>query len=289
MSKKTIKIQVWTDLFYVRFIAIWRPEEDPNYISPIDDTRSDQEKNIPYLLVTSAMYKGRSEVIGLNPVAPSQHPMPAEFLQQQIRHISYMFANEFGIFQPPSKADANTFISKMTVNYSLVKELIVDVSPATGSTNLKLFRDSLAAYSNDELEKINIMMVGENPNDAYAKKIDDYIYTPINDTFPQYITITKLMNVYNIDDPYINNSMLPPDPGTDSVPPGTESSAITQQVINSTTTAIEQNNAELELLKTYDSMNTPATVVQSPLTTEEIQQQTIINLQKELQALKQNS
>jgi hypothetical protein len=215
MSKKTIKIQVWTDLFYVRFIAIWRPEEDPNYISPIDDTRSDQEKNIPYLLVTSAMYKGRSEVIGINPVAPSQHPMPAEFLQQQIRHISYMFANEFGIFQPPSKADANTFISKMTVNYSLVKELIVDVSPATGSTNLKLFRDSLAAYSNDELEKINIMMVGENPNDAYAKKIDDYIYTPINDTLPQYITITKLMNVYNIDDPYINNSILPPDPGTD--------------------------------------------------------------------------
>ncbi len=284
MSKKTIKIQVWTDLFYVRFIAIWRPEESPDYIPPENDSRPDQEKNIPFLLVTSAMYKGRSEVIGLNPIAPSQHPMPSDFLQQQIRHISYMFANQFGIFQPPSKADANSFISKMTVNYSLVKELTVDVSPATGSTNLKLFRDSLMAYSNDELEKINVLMVGENPNDAAAKNIDEFIYTPKNDILPQYISITKLMNVYNIDDPYINNSILP-DPA-DTIPPGTESSPITQGVMNDTITAANNSAAELEMLKTYDSMNHTASIQSSPLTTEEVQRQTIIDLQNQLNILK---
>ena len=286
MTNKTIKIQVWTDLFYARFIAIWRPEESTNYIPPVNDTRSDQEKNIPFLLVTSSMYQGRNEVIGLNPIAPSQHPMPADFLQQQVRHISYMFANEFGIFQPPSKADANTFLAKMTVNYSLVKEFDLTVSPANGSTNLKLFRDSLSAYSTEELESIQVMMVGENPDDSYAKHIDDFIYTPKNDSLPQYITITKLMDVYNTD-PYINNSMLPNDPTVDSIPPGTSEAPLSQNVLNSTNNALANDKAELEILKTYDTMHDQYSMSQSPLTIEDIQAQTIKNLQAELALLKQ--
>lgn len=286
MTNKTIKIQVWTDLFYARFIAIWRPEESANYIPPVNDTRSDQEKNIPFLLVTSSMYQGRNEVIGLNPIAPSQHPMPADFLQQQVRHISYMFANEFGIFQPPSKADANTFLAKMTVNYSLVKEFDLTVSPANGSTNLKLFRDSLSAYSTEELESIQVMMVGENPDDSYAKHIDDFIYTPKNDSLPQYITITKLMDVYNTD-PYINNSMLPNDPTVDSIPPGTSEAPLSQNVLNSTNNALANDKAELEILKTYDTMHDQSSMSQSPLTIEDVQAQTIKNLQAELALLKQ--
>lgn len=294
MSQKNIKIEVLTDLYYARFIAIWRPEEADDYVAPTDDTRSEQEKNIPYLLVTNSMYKGRQEVIGNSPVVPSQHPMPTEFLKQQVRHISYMFANEYGIFQPPSKIHAETFLSKMRVGYKKIKELNVTVSPAQGSITLKELKDSLTKYTDDELKAINVAVIGENSEDAYAKGLDSFIHTVPASTTQQYLSITKLTNVYDIADPYISVGNLPTDEDIiNSYAPGTEEAAITLAQIGLTTNAIANNDADLEILKTYDaltdvekmSVDTVATDTTIEYTKEEIQQQVIIKLSAKLKEL----
>lgn len=297
MSKK-IKIQVWTDLYYARFIAIWRPEEAEDYVAPEVDTRSDQEINVPYLLVTSSVFEGRSEVIGANPVAPSQHPMPAEFLEQQTRHISYMFANEFGIFKPATKAIANSFLAKMTVNYKLDKEIEVVVSPANGNITLKDFRDSLVGYTDTELEKIKVMTIGEHPDDAHAKGIEEYIHTPKETTTEQYIAITKLTPVYELNDPYIDKSTITTDTIAAGTVPGTEDADMTIVGTEQSLDAIATNAAEQTTLETFDAMTEPlstedqmaadtaATVVVPEPTKEEVQAQAIKDLQAELDALK---
>lgn len=294
MEKKNIKIEVLTDLYYARFIAIWRPEEEDDYVAPTDDTRSDQEKNIPYLLVTSSIYKGRQEVIGNSPVVPSQHPMPKEFLKQQVRHISYMFANEFGIFQPPSKVHAESFLSKMRLGYKKVKELNVTVSPAQGSITLKDLRDSLAAYTDEELAAISVMTIGENSEDAYAKGLDNYIHTAPQSTTQQYFSITKLANVYDMDNPYITVGNYPSEEDiANSYAPGTEEDDMTIEQMELTEDAILDNDANLEILKTYDEMteeeqmqsDTLATDTEIEYTKEEIQQQVIKNLQAKIKSL----
>jgi|SaaInlStandDraft_4_1057021.scaffolds.fasta_scaffold07027_9 hypothetical protein len=300
---KNIKIQVWTDLFYARFIAIWRPEEEESFETPMEDDRPDQEKHVPYLLVTSSIYKGREEVIGENPVATSQHPMPPEFLKQQIRHISYMFANEFGIFQPPSKALCDTFLAKQQVGYTKVKEIDVTVSPAQGSITLKDFRDSLGGYTDDELEAIQVMTIGENPDDAHSKGIDDYIYTPQQSETEQYIAINKLVNVYDMENPYIDNSIITEEAIENSLVPGTEESPLVQEDIAKAEDAIADNDADQALLETVDNMeesipeetppteeetmtnDTLATDVKTPLTKEEVQQETIKDLQSKVEEL----
>lgn len=255
MSKK-IKIQVWTDLYYARFIAIWRPEESDDYVAPAIDSRSSQEINVPVLLVTSSTFQPRNEVMGYNPVAPTQHPMPADFLQQQIRHIAYMFANDFGTFKPSNNSIANSFLAKMTLNYSLVKEFDLNVSPAQGNISLKEFRDSLMAYSDEELKKIKIVTLGEDPQDVLNRGLSSYIYSPKDASGDQFISITKLMPMYPID-PYINNSFITPETIAAGSIPFTESSPLTQLGTQSSFNHFQNNLQEQKILQNLDNIIPP--------------------------------
>jgi polyhydroxyalkanoate synthesis regulator protein len=96
------------------------------------------------------MYTPRKEVMGHNPVAPGQHPMPKEFLEKQIRHMSYLFANEYGMFRPQSKAAAKTFIAKQTISYKLDKEQTMEVRPANGSMSLFELKSHIEQFSLQE-------------------------------------------------------------------------------------------------------------------------------------------
>jgi len=246
MESKNITIQVWTDLYYARTIGIWYPD------APTDP--SIDFNDAPFLIVLSSMYEPRQEVQGFNPVAPGQHPIPKEFLESQIRHMSYLFANEYGIFQPKSKALAKTFIAKQTVSYNMIKEIDMTVSPATGSMSLKDLRDSIDQYTEEEQKKIKVITVGENSKDADAKGIDDFIYTQKQDGQRQYISVTKLAPVYEINDPYIDNAPLPADPAVASLPPGTENNPISQEIIGEVGAARAKNTTNKEALKTFDKM-----------------------------------
>lgn len=288
---KNIKIEVLSDLYYARFIAIWRPEEASEFETPEEDSRPDQERNIPFILVTTSMFKGRSAVIGPNPIVPSQHPMPIEFLKQQIRHISYMFANEFGIFQPPSKSHAETFLAKMRLGFTKIKELNVNVSPAQGSISLKDFRDSLEQFTDQQLEEIQVMTIGENPEDAQKKGLTGYIHTGSDNVTQQYMSITKLVNVYDIENTGLNIGQLPSDPEDiiDSYAPGTENEPMTQDQIALTEDAIADNDAELAISLTAEQQmeaDTLATDVPRPMTRDEMQTETIKRLQAELNKTK---
>lgn len=288
MKSKNIRIQILTDLYYARFIAIWRPEEEEGYEAPDPDPRPEQEQGVPYILITSSMYKGREEVVGPSPVVPSQHPMPAEFMKQQIRHISYMFANEFGIFKPPSKAAAELFLSKMRFGYTINKSIDVVVQPAQGSITLKQLRDSLIGYTDEELEDIKVATIGENPLDAYAKDFGEYIHTPVGDTTKQYISITKLMPVYELQNPYINTSQITQDVIEEIHPPGTEGEDMAVEQTELAEDALANNNVELEMLKAIDAMRdaatTPDPAIEIPTipTRDEVQNQVIKDLQAQI-------
>lgn len=257
MDGKNIKIQVWTDLYYAKFIAIWRPEEESDYVAPVPDPRPEQERNVPHLLILDSMYKGRDEVVGNNPVAPSQHPMPPEYMKRYIRHISYCFANGYGVFVPPTKAAAETFLAKQKVGYTMNKEIKVTVSPVQGSMTLKEFRDSLEGYTAEQLKKIKVRTLGEHPDDAHANKLEDYIHTFQASTTEQYFTVTKLMNVYDVEDTTINNTPLSPATITNGQPPGTLSTAMGAAEAGKTMDAIATNNADAAIMNTAGAMNAP--------------------------------
>lgn len=231
-------------MYYCRVIGIWYP-----------DTLKDNEA--PFVIVTSSMFEPRSEVMGHNPIAPGQHPMPKEFMTQQVRHMSYLFANEFGIFQAPSKPLFKTFIAKQTIGYSMVKEFKMNVTPASGSISLEDLRNSIDQYTIEEQKKIQVMTIGEHPKDANAKHIDQFIHTDKNDNIQQYISITKLVPVYNVDDVYINNSQLPQDPAAQSFAPGTDEHPLVKNMLADVATAIEADTLNRELLGVIDSSATP--------------------------------
>lgn len=267
---KNIKIQIWTDGFFCKTIGIWRPEEEPSYIAPDTDTRSSQEINIPFYLVLSSVFSPRSEVLGNNPIAPSQHPMPRDFLKYQIRHISYMFANDIAIFQPPTKAIAQAWITKQTIGYKLDKEYQVQVSDDTGNMTLKDFKNSLAAFSDTQLEKIKVKTVAENPLDAAAKNLNDYIHIA-DDDIPQYISITKLLPVFDIQDPYIPRNILDPDTINNSTIPNTQDHPLTQDIIGDQNQFASINSIEFESLKMFDKiMDAPVRPVDYIPTKEDI-------------------
>jgi len=252
-QSKTIKIQVWTDLNYCRVIGIWYPEEPEDAIDFND---------APYLLVLSSIFEPRTEVMGNNPIAPGQHPIPKDFLEKQIRHISYLFANDFGTFQPYSKGIAKTFLAKQTVSYKKIKEFDMTVTPASGSISLKAFRDSIDQYTEEEQEAIQVMTIGENPQDAHAKDIEDFIHVEKSDNMEQYISITKLTPVYKVDDPYIVKTSLPEDPAFSSLPPGTEDAEASQEFIENVESKKTEDTINRETLKTYDTLSeTPQPVL----------------------------
>ncbi len=257
MPGKNIKIQVWTDLYYAKFIAIWRPEEEEGYVAPNPDPRPEQERNVPHLLILDSMYKGRDEVVGNNPVAPSQHPMPPDYMKRYIRHISYCFANGYGVFVPPNKAAAETFLAKQKVGYTMNKEIKVTVSPVQGSMTLKEFRDSLGVYTEEQLKKIKVRTLGEKPEDARANQLDDYIHSTSVTPTEQYFTVTKLMNVYDLEDTTINNTPLSPSTITNGQPPGTINTPMGSAEAAKTTDAIATNDAEAAVMNTAGDMNAP--------------------------------
>ncbi len=290
MAGKNIKIEIWTDLYYAKFIAIWRPEEESDYVPPEPDLRPEQAKNVPVLLIMDGMYEGRVEVIGNNPVAPSQHPMPPEFMKKYVRHMAYCFANDFCTFQPPSKAAAETFLAKARVGYTMVKELKATVSPAQGNMTLKDFYDGLGAYTEEELKTIKVRTLGEHPDDAYAKDLGDYIHTVSDQVTPQYITVTKLLNVYDVSDTTINNSQLSTSTIEDGSVPDTGTSSIVQAQNALTTNAIADNTADAAIMQSAAQMAANAGIVEGSavtpvvpvITREEAQQQTIKDLQAQL-------
>ena len=254
MSEKNIRIEVWTDLFYARFIAKWFPDEAAGTTSPELDTRTDEQKNVPYLLVTNSIFEGRPEVAGDNAILTTQHPMPAEFLKQQTRHIAYMFANEFGIFKPSTKAAANTFLAKMSVGFTKVKEMDVKVSPSQGTMTLRDLRDALANFTDEQLKTIKVPIIGENPSDALAKGLSSSIHTIGDSKTQQYITVTKLLNVYDVADPYIRDSMLPTREemldNYKTMTPG----PVAEKSMQTTVDAIAADEADLQTLKTIDQL-----------------------------------
>lgn len=262
---KNITIQVWTDNYYCRIIGIWRPHEEPGAIpqepdpeSPtkyIDETRM----NLPRYIVLSSVFEPRQETMGHNPVAPSQHPIPKDFLDDQTRQISYMFANDMGIFTPPTKAAAATFMAQQTVGYKKKKEIKRTVRPASGTMTLKELRQAIDQYTPEEQEKIPVMIMGEHPNDTAKKNIDDFIHNPKStgngETIPQYISVTKITPVYVLEDPYINNSPLDSDQIQKSLPPGTEDAPMSVEATAGTIAAVEENQTNKEVLQTFDEMN----------------------------------
>jgi len=254
-QSKQITIQLWTDLNYCRVIGIWYPEAP----EPIELDTPDQSQpyfnDSPFIIVLSSIFKPRTEVMGNNPVAPGQHPMPKDFMEQQVRHMSYLFANEFGIFQPETKAITKSFLAKQTFSYKMVKEFNMNVTPATGAMSLKDLKNSIEQYSIEDQEKIQVLTVGENPIDADAKGIENFIHTDTNDGTRQYISVTKLANVYPIDNPYIVKSILPEDPSIASLPPGTQDAELSQAFVNEAEAAKQIDTTNREALEVFDNLS----------------------------------
>jgi len=299
MADKKVRVQIWTDIYYAKFIGIWRPEEE----SPPDlnDPRPSQEQNIPYLFVLTTMYKPRDEVIGHSPIAPSQHPMHPSILKKNMRCMAYIFANEYGIFKPPTKAHATVWLAKQTVGYEKVKEYDMIVRPAAGAMTLKDLRDHLNRYDDKWLSEHFAMITAEHPDDSHSRfttHFDEYAYDPNiteidtengapggeeilpeEDPILQYLTITKVMPIYNIADPYINKFSVTPDTVDESLPPGTGNAPLSQGETGKSENAIATNDAELALLKKHDEMM-EVMEVKRTLTKEEVQAELIKDLRK---------
>jgi len=265
---KNIKIQVWTDNYYCKVIGIWRPHEEegaiPEEPDPDSPTRyKDETKmNLPRYIVLSSVFEPRSEVMGNNPIAPGQHPIPKDFLEDQTRQISYMFANDMGIFTPPSKQIAGKFIARQTLNFKLIKEIEREVRPASGTMTAKDLRDSLNQFTDEELEKIPVLIVGENPKDAMKKDLSKFQYIDKNqehleDPIPQYLTVTKITPVFELDDPYISNSPIGEDHIERSLPPGTEDNPMSEEITKGAIELAEEAEMNKDVLETYDEMIAP--------------------------------
>ena len=194
MQFKNIKIQVWTDVYYAKFIAIWRPEEEPDYVAPDPDTRTEQEKNVPVLLVQNCVYEAKNQMVGNNPVSPNDHPMSQDFLNKQIRHICYCFANDYCVFQPPTKAAAELFLAKMRVGYTLDHEYHIPISMQQGNMCLYDLITSAQQFDTYELKKIKIQVNGKHPHDVVD--MQDFTHT-MGKSPPQFITLTHITPVHD--------------------------------------------------------------------------------------------
>jgi len=256
--QKEVQFQVWVNSLYCRVIGFWYPEDG----SP------------PHTLVVSSVYRPRQEVSGPTPIAPGQSKIPADFIQQQIRHATYMFANNFGVIEFPSKQVVESYITHQTLNYQLKKEYVVVVETTNGTTTLYDLRNSLNAFTDEELKEIEIPIRLENPKDVTIKDYDKYTYLEKEGTDLQYLTITKVRPILEVD-PYINNSQLDEDP---TVRFTEEELEANPQLMIDAETVLEEDTLNREILKLYDE-----TITENPEsvpTREELLQQMLDKEQK---------
>jgi len=144
----------------------------------------------------------------------------------------------------------------------MVKEIQMNVRPANGSMSLRDLRNSIDQYTEEEQKEIQVMTIGENPIDADAKHIEQFIHSDkIDIQQRQYISVTKLTDVYGIEDPYIKNTQMPEDPAFSSLPPGTADADMSQEFVSEAEAAIELDNFNRDSLKTFDELAQPTPVM----------------------------
>lgn len=289
---KDINIQVWTDMYYVRTIGIWYPpiadtstldappEQtfEPILDEPIIDPMTPteviipQEEGAPFLIVTSSAFEPRQEVMGGNPIALGQSPMPKEFLETLVSNMSQLFANETGMFQLKTKALTNSFIAKQTISYNMIKEVPMTVTPVQGAMSLKDLKDYINGFSEEEQETIQVINNVEKPTQTDGKHIEEFIFGDKTDNQSMYITVTKLFNIYETADPYIKMTTLPEDPA-DGLAPGTEEAPNSMEIIDNTTEIIDADTVEREALETFDDITNPEEEIgteEAPTTDDEL-------------------
>jgi hypothetical protein len=252
---KEITIQVWTDSTFVRCIGLWYPLEEisDDLETPPKEEVLPMEEGAPFIIVTSSMFDPRDETTGVAPVVIGQSAMPKEFLETTIRNMSYLFANETGMFQPSTKANAEIFLTKQTFSYTLVKEENMTVTPVQGSQSLKDLGNFINQFSLDEQEKIKVINNIEKPTTTDAKHIEEFIFTDRTDNQPIYITVTKLDDIYETEDPYIKMTQMPED-STIALPEALKNTSEGDDIIKNAEGVIEADTAERETLKAYDDI-----------------------------------
>ncbi len=278
---KNIKIQIWQDAAYIRVIGIWYPKiqdtstlDEPQMIEPPMETSSEtpmsmeespitevsipMEEGAPFLIVSSSTYEPRRETVGGNPVALGQSDMPIEYIESLIRNMSYLFANEIGMFQPNTKPLTNTFIAKQTFSYKMIKEVPMEVTPVQGAMSLKDLGNYINQFTEEEQRRIQVINNVEKPVTTDGKHIEEFIFNDKNDKQAMYITVTKLHDIYETEDPYIKMTQLPTDPANESLAPGTAEAPNSEAALDLTKEAIEADDIEREALQTFDEMVNPS-------------------------------
>ena len=292
---KNIKIQLWQDSRYLRVIGLWYPDVEPTQttqsIEPIlveqpinpnvpTEVQIPQDDSAPYIIVNSIGFEPRAEVMGGNPIAIGQSPVPKDIIENAVRNMSYLFANEISMFQPKTKALAKTFIAKQTVSYTMIKEVPMTVTPVQGAMSLKDLKDFINQFSDEEQKKIQVINNVEKPVTTAGKHIDEFIFGDKTDQQSMYITVTKLDNIYETEDPYIRATQLPENP-KDSLTPGTEDAPMSKVITKNTVKAIDTDTIERETLKTFDDMTADETIETKP-SREKVLEQLLLDKNQEL-------
>ncbi|RLC44330.1 MAG: hypothetical protein DRH57_09280 [Candidatus Cloacimonadota bacterium] len=273
---KDITIQVWIDSTFVRTIGIWYPPiadtktasaEEESFNTELIDTNVDtfeameevqpeilpMEQGAPFIIVTSSMFDPRDETTGVSPIVVGQSSIPKAFLETTIRNMSYLFANEISMFQPRTKAFANIFLTKQTFSYTMVKEETMTVTPVQGSQTLKDLGDFINQFSVEEQEQMKVINNTEKPETTASKHIEEFIFGDKVDGQSMYITVTKLADIYDTEDPYINMTQIPEN-STDALPPALVGTPEGDAIVENAEAVIEADTAERETLEAYDNI-----------------------------------
>lgn len=272
---KEINIQVWIDSTFIRTIGIWYPPIDDTNTAPQEESFNSElidsttdtfetqeqvqpdvlpmEKGAPFIIVTSSMFDPRDETTGVSPIVVGQSSIPKAFLETTIRNMSYLFANEIGMFQPRTKAFADIFLTKQTFSYSLIKEEVMTVTPVQGSQSMKDLGDFINQFSVEEQEKMKVINNTEKPETTAAKHIEEFIFNDKADGQSMYVTVTKLADIYETEDPYINMTQMPEN-STDALPPSLVGTPEGDAIVENAEAVIEADTAERETLEAHDNI-----------------------------------
>jgi len=272
---KDINIQIWMDSTFIRTIGIWYPPiidtkttpEDESFSSDVIDSSMDtfenqeevqpdilpMEPGAPFIIVTSSMFDPRDETTGVSPIVVGQSSIPKAFLESTIRNMSYLFANEISMFQPRTKAFADIFLTKQTFSYTLIKEETMTVTPVQGSQSLKDLGDFINQFSVEEQEKMKVINNTEKPETTASKHIEEFIFGDKIDNQSMYITVTKLADIYETEDPYINMTQMPEN-STDAIPPTLIDTPEGDAIVENAEVVIEADTAERETLEAHDNI-----------------------------------